>query len=145
MEVFCPERNVVNPCAERLFSFACLPRTPRLSGASTVSALLAADLGASGQRVLLIDADLRRGTQRHLWDRGAAEHAWRQLCGVGGARSLQEALLGPDDVLVIEGESNVHVLPAGLAPDDSLALLGRPDLGELLRRWGRAYDLVLVE
>jgi polysaccharide biosynthesis transport protein len=37
-------------------------------GKSTISAHLAATLAQSGQRVLLIDADLRSPTQQHLWD-----------------------------------------------------------------------------
>lgn len=114
-------------------------------GKSSLTATLADGLATSGQRVLIIDADLRRGSQQEVWDKYEREHAWHQLSGVGGARTFQDALRQPDNVQVMEAETNVHVLPAGPGMHDSLGLLNRPDLGELLRRWGRGYDVVLVD
>ncbi|MBI0446548.1 polysaccharide biosynthesis tyrosine autokinase [Deinococcus sp. DB0503] len=114
-------------------------------GKSSLTATLADGLATSGQRVLIIDADLRRGTQQEVWDKYEREHTWHQLAGTGGARTFQEALRQPDNVQVMEAEPDVHVLPAGPGIHDSLALLNRPDLGDLLRRWGQAYDVVLID
>lgn len=114
-------------------------------GKSSLTATLADGLATSGQRVLIIDADLRRGTQQDVWDKYEREHTWHQLSGTGGARTFQDALRHPDDVQVMEAEPDVHVLPAGPGIHDSLALLNRPDLGDLLQRWSQAYDVVLVD
>lgn len=114
-------------------------------GKSSLTATLADGLSTSGQRVLIIDADLRRGTQQEVWDKYEREHSWCQLTGVGGARTFQDALRNPENVQVMQAEPNVHVLPAGPGIHDSLVLLNRLDLGELLRQWSQSYDVVLVD
>lgn len=114
-------------------------------GKSSLTATLADGLATSGQRVLIIDADLRRGTQQEVWDKYEREHNWLQLSGVGGGRTFQDALRHPENVQVMEAEPNVHVLPAGPGIHDSLGLLNRPDLGTLLRQLGQGYDVVLVD
>ncbi|WP_216329496.1 tyrosine-protein kinase domain-containing protein [Deinococcus aestuarii] len=114
-------------------------------GKSSLTATLADGLAESGKRVLIIDADLRRGTQQEVWDKYEREHVWHQLSGTGGARTFQDALRAPENVQVMEAEQGVHVLPAGPGLHDSLTLLNRPDLGSLLGRWGQHYDLVLID
>ena len=113
-------------------------------GKSSITAVLAAGLAASGVRVLIVDANLRRGTQQDLWSRGG-QATWRQLGGEGGAENLQDALRDPHNVRVIQAQPNVDVLPAGPSLQGSLALLNRVDLGKLLRCWGRDYQIVLVD
>jgi len=114
-------------------------------GKSSLTATLADGLAASGQRVLIIDADMRRGTQQEVWDKYEKEHAWVQLIGQGGARTLSESLKDPSNVQVMEAEPGVHVLPAGPGMHDSLGLLNSVPLGEYLARWGEGYDLVLID
>lgn len=114
-------------------------------GKSSMTATLADGLATSGQRVLIIDADLRRGTQQEVWTRYEREHVWTQLMGTGGARTFQDALRNPENIQVMQAEQNVDVLPAGPGIHDSLGLLNRADLGELLRRWGQGYDVILVD
>lgn len=114
-------------------------------GKSSLTATLADGLASSGQRVLIIDADMRRGTQLEVWDKYEREHQWTQLVGSGGARTLQEALRNPDNVQVMEAEPGVHVLPAGPGLQDSLGMLNRAPLGDYLDRWSQHYDIVLVD
>ncbi|WP_420597418.1 Wzz/FepE/Etk N-terminal domain-containing protein [Deinococcus sp.] len=113
-------------------------------GKSSLTAMLADGLAASGQRVLIVDANLRRGIQQELWSR-SGQPVWRQLVGAGGGQHLQDALRDPQNVQVIEAEPNVDVLPAGPGLQSSLTLLSRPDLGKLLKCWGRNYHIVLVD
>ena len=115
------------------------------AGKSSLTATLADGLAASGVRVLIVDADLRRGTQQQVWDKYQRQQTWRQLVGQGGGRNLQEALSDPANVQVIEVEPNVDMLPAGPGLHNSLGLLNRADLGELLSCWGKAYSMVLVD
>lgn len=115
-------------------------------GKSSLTATLADSFAASGQRVLIIDADLRRGTQQEVWDKFEREHRWIQLTGQeGGARSLQDALRQPGNVQVMEVEPQVHVLPSGPGLHDSLPLLNQSDLGAILPQWSQGYDLVLID
>jgi len=114
-------------------------------GKSSLTATLADGMASSGQRVLIIDADLRRGTQQDVWNKYQRQHEWQQLVGEGGARNLQEALRDPDNVQVIEAEPNVYLLPAGPGLHDSLTLLNRDDLGDIFKRWGETYSIVLID
>lgn len=114
-------------------------------GASSLTAALASSLAASGQRVLLLDADLWRGQQQDLWDVGTGGQPGYAPGGTGGARSFAEALRAPANVEVKPVAPNIDLLPAGSAPQGSLALLSRPELGEWLRRWSQGYDVVLVD
>ena len=114
-------------------------------GKSSLTATLADTLANSGLRVLIIDADMRRGTQQDVWDKYESSHKWLQLSGEGGARTLQDALLAPENVQVIEAEPGVHVLPAGPGLQDSMGLLNRAPLNEILTSWSRSYDLVLID
>jgi len=114
-------------------------------GKSSLTATLADGLAASGQRVLIIDADMRRGTQQEVWEKYETEHSWVQLTGQSGARTLVDALKDPMNVQAMEAEPGVHVLPAGPGMHDSLGLLNRVPLGEYLTRWGQGYDMVLID
>lgn len=114
-------------------------------GKSSLTATLADTLASSGLRVLIIDADMRRGTQQDVWDKYESSHKWLQLSGQGGARTLQDALSSPQNVQVIEAEPGVHVLPAGPGLQDSMGLLNRAPLNEILTCWSQNYDLVLID
>ncbi|ULH15292.1 Wzz/FepE/Etk N-terminal domain-containing protein [Deinococcus sp. KNUC1210] len=53
-------------------------------GKSSLTATLADGFASSGRRVLIIDADLRRGTQSAVWEKFSNEGQWHQLSGKGG-------------------------------------------------------------
>ena len=53
-------------------------------GKSSLTATLADGFASSGRRVLIIDADLRRGTQSAVWEKFSSEGQWHQLSGEGG-------------------------------------------------------------
>ncbi|MFC6592750.1 AAA family ATPase [Deinococcus lacus] len=114
-------------------------------GKSTVSATLADGLASSGQRVLLVDADLRRGTQEKIWRRASPEAEWVQLTGQGGARTTQEALSTPEDVQVLRIGPSLDLLPAGQGLHDTLAILSESDLSRALDLWKVHYDVVIVD
>lgn len=137
--------NVLSRIGSRRGQRLLVASTAAGEGRSSVIAALADGLAASGQRVLIVDADLRRGTQHDVWAKYNRDHEWRQLIGSGGARTLQEVFTTPDHVQVMSVEPNVDVLPAGPALHDSLGLLNRVPLGEHLTSWGHAYDVVLID
>jgi capsular exopolysaccharide synthesis family protein len=114
-------------------------------GKSSLTATLADGFASSGQRVLIIDADLRRGTQEAVWQKFNEAGQWHQLVGTGGARSTREAFQNPENVQVLQVEENVDMLPAGLSMHDSLSLLNQADLGKALAQWRQSYDLILID
>ncbi len=137
--------NLLTRLGEQAGQSVMITSTAPGEGKSSLTATLADGLASSGKRVLIIDADMRRGTQQDVWDKYERDHQWAQLVGTGGARTLQEALLDPGNVQVMEAEPNLHLLPAGPGMQDSLGQLNRSDLGTLLATWGRNYDLVLID
>jgi len=114
-------------------------------GKSSMTATLADGFASSGQRVLIIDADLRRGTQAEVWQKFGQDGQWRQLAGQGGVRTSQEAFQNPANVQVIRTEENVDVLPAGPSVQDSLGLLNQANIGAALALRRQSYDIILID
>lgn len=137
--------NLLSAFGNQLGKRIMISSTAPGEGKSSLTATLADGMAASGQRVLIIDADLRRGTQEEVWRKYEAGQQWRQLVGEGGGRNLQEALRDPANVQVVRAQPNVDVLPAGPGIHDSLGILNRPDLGDILQRWSQGYQMVLID
>lgn len=120
-------------------------------GSSAVVAALAAHLGASGLRVLVVDAQMTRSRQRQLWPLHIAP--WFPLPGAGVnpaygvATTLSQACLNPQVAQVARVSSHVDILPAAEPADGQPALspLHQANFPALLERWASAYDVVLVD
>ena len=104
-------------------------------GKSFVTANVAHLLGEAGKRVLVIDADLRRGQLHHHFglDRGVG---------------LAEAVSG--DVAVLDAirptrSPNVSALTTGRIPQNPAELLGSERLQRLLADVASRFDVVLVD
>ncbi|MBE9139426.1 CpsD/CapB family tyrosine-protein kinase, partial [Nodosilinea sp. LEGE 07088] len=105
-------------------------------GKTTLTLGLAFSLARMGQRVLVIDADLRRsGIQAGLGL--AAEQGLSGLL-MGGSTQGRPHRLDFGTVFV-------DVLPAGPTPEDPISLLSSPRFQQLLTRGKERYDLVLVD
>lgn len=104
-------------------------------GKSTTLRNLAAVMAMSGQRVLIIDSDLRRPTQQKLWD-------------IERKPGLCEYLRGETDLRSITRESgvpNLHVIPAGSTVNFSLSVLHQKAFRELVERLRDSYDKILLD
>ncbi len=102
-------------------------------GKSFVSANLAALLAESGKRVLLIDADLRKG---HV----------HQVFGRKREAGLAEMLVGKADFkAIIKAGNNFDLLPCGHFPPNPSELLMSPAFSTLLERVSEQYDIVLID
>ncbi|RQQ47555.1 tyrosine protein kinase [Burkholderia stagnalis] len=104
-------------------------------GKSFVTANLAAVLGGSGHRVVVIDADLRRGYLN-------------QYFGLLRSPGLAEVLAGVapvDAVLHREVAPHVDLLTSGEFPANPDALLLGEHLGSLLEVLRARYDYVLID
>ena len=103
-------------------------------GKSTTSALLARALAMRGERVLLIDADLRRPMVGTIF-------------GVTSGIGLTQALSGsvPLDEAIVETDTpGLNVLPAGRIPHNPSEILGSARFAELLTELAATY-LVIID
>ncbi|SMF99410.1 polysaccharide biosynthesis tyrosine autokinase [Burkholderia singularis] len=108
--------------------------TPRI-GKSFLAVNLAALVAHSGKRVLLIDADMRRGMLKRYFDAGPAGGLSELL---SGQAALEEAI----------GETTVpglSFIASGACPANPSELLMSPRLPQYLDGIAKRYDLVLVD
>lgn len=104
-------------------------------GKSTTSVNLAIVMAQAGQRVALVDADLRRPR--------IAEHL-----GLENAAGLTTALLGAADVSELMqawGDDELYVLTAGEIPPNPAELLDSRAMSRLLGQLMAEFDLVVVD
>jgi tyrosine-protein kinase Etk/Wzc len=103
-------------------------------GKSFISVNLATVIATAGKRVLLIDADMRRGDVHSYF-------AFRNTPG------LSEVLSGrsPAEVIHHEVLPNLDVMTAGAFPDRPSELLMQGRFGDVCKSLAAMYDLVIVD
>lgn len=103
-------------------------------GKSTIALELAKTAASIGQRVLLVDADLRR-PQMHL------------RLGLSNERGLSDAIqsdLSLNDVIQQSPtQSNLFVLSGGQTPSDPIKLLSSQKIAHLMEQFQGFFDLVI--
>ncbi|WP_321913690.1 polysaccharide biosynthesis tyrosine autokinase [Paraburkholderia sp. J11-2] len=105
------------------------------AGKSFTSANLAAVLASSGKRVMLIDADLRRGTLQSYF-------------GIQKEPGVTDVILRGTEVsraVVKQAIKNVDVLPRGTSVPNPSELLMSDRMRDLVDRFSREYDVVIVD
>jgi len=107
-------------------------------GKSTVSLHLAQAAAAMGQRVLLIDADLRR----------PRVHTHFGMLNTQGLSNIIATGLDPEEAIQpIPQWENLSILTAGDVPPDPIRLLTSRRMQELMHHWesSETYDLVIYD
>ena len=109
---------------------SCVPN----EGKSSVSANLATTMAQLGRRILLVDADMHRPSQHHIW------HLTNQV----GLSNVLVGEVGFDQAVqtVIEG---LDVLPSGAIPPNPLALLDSRRMTSLVESFAEVYDFVIID
>ena len=105
------------------------------TGASFIAANLAIVFSQLGERTLLIDANLRSPSQHTLFRIGARP----------GLSDLLSGYSGPSPVVRMTSFLGLSVLPAGTMPPNPQELLGRSAFTELISRYSREHDVILVD
>lgn len=106
------------------------------AGKSFVSVNLACVAAQAGQRVCLIDADMRRGTQRKYF--GISKGL------IGLADHLSEST-GLEQVLRPSGVPNLSLILTGALPPNPSELLMRDRLKQLIAALDERFDLVIFD
>jgi len=105
-------------------------------GKTFVCANLAVTMAQAGQRVLLIDADMRRGTLHHAMGT-RSEGGLSEL--ISGQIPLETALRR------VAGAENLSFISRGDVPPNPSELLMHPNFGELLEQLAPLYDIVVID
>ena len=105
-------------------------------GKTFVCANLAVTMAQAGQRVMLIDADMRRGTLHHA-------------VGVRSENGLSELISGqiPLETAIrrVPGAENLSFIARGEVPPNPSELLMHPSFTELLEQLTPLYDIVVID
>jgi tyrosine-protein kinase Etk/Wzc len=108
--------------------------TPAI-GKSFTSANFAAVLGAGGKRVLLVDADMRKG---HI----------HKFFGLSRGHGLSELIAGSQPLAQVLHKSvsaQVDLITTGTLPPNPAELLMSPTTMQLLQTLASQYDIVLID
>ena len=103
-------------------------------GKSSVSANLAVARAQCGQRVLLVDADMRRPTQHHIWEISNQ---------VGLSNILNHEIKWEDSIQNVM--PNLDVLTAGTVTDNPISLLDSSFMEALIDNVSQHYDRVILD
>lgn len=104
-------------------------------GKSTSSANLATVFAQSGQKVLLIDADMRKAT---------VHKTFHLTNGAGLSTVLSTSAVG-ENVIQRTTIPNLFVLPSGPKPPNPSELLGSMRMIQVISELSGAYDLVIFD
>lgn len=104
-------------------------------GKTFISSNLAAVCAQAGQKVLLIDADMRKGYLHHNFNKKAEQGLSEILTG---RLTLAEAVHSTDI-------NNLHVMFRGQVPPNPSELLMHSNFNQLLAQVAQEYDLVIID
>jgi succinoglycan biosynthesis transport protein ExoP len=106
-------------------------------GKSTLSANIAVMLAQRGERVLIVDADLRRSTLHLLF---GIKRPTQGLTNLLSRQSDDSVYLQP-----VEELPNLTYLPSGVVPPNPAELLASQRMAEMMRNWAEEYDRVIID
>lgn len=104
-------------------------------GKTVVGSNLAVILAQRGQRVLLVDSDMRRGALRERMN----------LPKNPGLSALLAGQIAEPPLQVVPGNENLHVITAGMAAPNPVELLESDTMLRWLNEWREQYDFVVLD
>lgn len=104
-------------------------------GKSFVSANLAAIMAQAGQRVLLVDGDMRKGYVHKMFNLDPDQ----------GLSQLLAERIGTQDAIRSTEVEGLDLLPRGQIPPNPSELLMHPNFASLLENISSQYDMVIID
>ncbi len=104
-------------------------------GKTTVACNLALALAEAGERVLLVDGDLRRPSVATYFD----------LEGAAGLSTILSGRATLDEVVHPWGDTSLCILPSGVVPPNPGELLTAPRMEALISEGASRYDVLLID
>lgn len=113
----------------------CITSSAQGEGKTITITNLAISFAEAGQRVLLIDADLRRpAVARLLMENGTP-----------GLSNVLAGIVSEEEAIRSSAYEGLDVLFAGDIPPNPAELLGSPRMAQLIEKLSKRYDYILVD
>lgn len=125
--------NFVNKDAKVIMFTSTIPG----EGKTFISRNFAQTLALGGKRVVLIDTDIRKRTQSHLYQAQRKDGLTSYLNGT--EEDLSKLIVPGDD------KYNVDLLPAGVRPPNPAELLMSNRLDQLIAELKKTYDYIIID
>ena len=104
-------------------------------GKTSLSTYLAASSARSGQKTLLIDGDFRRPSVHRIYDQPAGP----------GFCELMRGEYDIQEVIRPTSTKDLWILTAGIQDDQTMSLLGQPDVRSLFDQLREQFDFIIVD
>ena len=129
--------SIMLSSADRQIKVIVITSSFMAEGKSTISANLAVALAQRGERVLLVDSDLRRGRLHDLFP------VARSLSGLSNLLSM----MNEEGVFItpLSELPSLTLLPSGPKPPNPAELLASNRMAELIHQWRDEYDHVVID
>jgi len=125
--------------AKTIVITSCMPQ----EGKSFTAANLAVSFAEANQKVLLIDADMRKGRISKIFhvpnEKGLSQYLLHMT-----KDSKENLELGREYIQTTQ-IANLHILTNGILPPNPSELIGSPKMHDLLALWKQAYDVIILD
>ncbi|UCE52857.1 MAG: polysaccharide biosynthesis tyrosine autokinase [Desulfobacterales bacterium] len=113
---------------------------------------LALTMAQGGNKVLLIDADLRKplvhktfglAESPGLTDYVLGNYQWKEICN-----TISDVMLGDfgiDNILINPGMDNLHIITAGTKPPNPSEILSSTRFGDFLKKVEQDYHFIFID
>lgn len=113
-------------------------------GKSWIASNLAVTFAQTGKKVIIVDADMRKGRQYTIFDTPPAPGLSNYLSQVG----ISEKTKTTDDITECIRKTavpNLYLMPAGSIPPNPSELLVSPKMIKVLEKFKQAFDIVIID
>ena len=113
-------------------------------GKSWITANLAVTFAQAGKKVILVDADMRKGRQFNIFEVPPRPGLSNYLSNMD-ANDMETAEVKAKDYIQNTNIENLHILVAGNVPPNPSELLVSERMNNLLKELKRRYDLIIID